>query len=76
MTVPTTERPAYGSVDRYAQMIRDGRFVRSHTDVYTYVVGLIEVIVEGGDVNDTARIARVRNALAAAELVRGELAAR
>lgn len=74
-----TTQPEYGSVERFADMIR--RQARDHFDVNSCLIGIIDAIADPDTglglaiTDDTGRIVRVRNALAAADLVRAEMVA-
>lgn len=69
--MPNANLATYGTVDYFVTILRVG--ARTRHDVYVGVAGTIETITEQGDRSAEERIAEVRNALAAAELVRAEI---
>jgi hypothetical protein len=68
-----TARPAYGSVDGLAGIIRRG--TPSIDLVYSRLTGVLGALIDDGYTTDSDKVTHVRNALAAAELVVAELRA-
>lgn len=75
VATPATERPAYGTVERFAEALR--KECRGLGEMRNFGCLLIEVVADRsiGTFTDGERLAYVRNALAAIDIVRAELAA-
>jgi hypothetical protein len=71
VTAPAPARPAYGTVERFAEIIREAADDRHQT--YVAERSLIDFTIEVGT-DAAAQLDRIRNILAAGELVREELA--
>lgn len=70
---PDTDRPAYGSVDYYADRLRKLKLLPEHVE--SYALGYIANAVDPDNcvsAGDSERVERIRNILNAAELVRAE----
>lgn len=75
VTSPAAARPSHGSVESFAEMIREYNFVRTCGDVYVYATGIVASVAKNPLSTDAQKVEQVRNALAAAELVRDEIRA-
>lgn len=71
-TQPPT-RPAIGTVDYYADLIR--RHAKAADETRAVTVGIIEVIAEADHKAPSVRVDHIRNVLAAAKLIRDEMQA-
>lgn len=69
-----TTKPAYGSVESFAEIIRQP-YVHDDTGVYACLTGILQSVVDHDETPAERRVELVRNALAAAELVRAEIRA-
>jgi hypothetical protein len=70
-TVTTSQE--YGSIERFAEMIRDDDQLDNRA-TYIAFSGIARSVL-GSPHSDTEKLAQIRNALAAADLVREELGA-
>ena len=70
--MPTTAHPPYGSVEFFAEIIRKNSETVTHTNCSA--IGIVRVVLRDEDA-DADIAARIRNILAAMDLVRAELLA-
>lgn len=71
MTKSLSVRPKFGSFDYFVSLYRPGS--AAEVDVLACMSGCIAAILEDGNHTDAEKVAHVRNALAAAELLRAEM---
>jgi hypothetical protein len=69
--VDTVTKPEFGSLEYCAGIIR--RYATNTDVINPLALGIIEGLLESAEYTDAARLGFIRNALAAANLVRDEL---